>query len=170
MENSNVKKMVQISLLIATSVVLSRFLSIATPIVKIGFAFLPIAIAGFMYGPAWGAVTGGVADFIGAILFPIGPYFPGFTLTAALSGMTYGLVLHKKEKSLYQILLAVSIITVFLHLGLNTLWLVILSGKGALGLLPSRIIQQAVMVPVQVASIYIAANNAQLRKAISSWT
>ena len=40
----DVKKLIQISLLIAIEVILTRFCSIQTPIVRIGFGFLPIAI------------------------------------------------------------------------------------------------------------------------------
>ena len=74
-----------------TEVVLSRFLSISTESLKIGFAFVPLVCCAMLYGPVWGAVAGGLADFIGAVLFPIGPYFPGFTLTNALIGLVFGL-------------------------------------------------------------------------------
>ena len=47
----DVKKLIQISLLIAIEVILTRFCSINTPIVRIGFGFLPIAIIAMMYGP-----------------------------------------------------------------------------------------------------------------------
>ena len=74
--------MVQVAALIAIEIVLSRFCSIATPIVKIGFGFVPIAVCGMLYGPVWAGVAGGAADLLGAVLFPIGAYFPGFTLSA----------------------------------------------------------------------------------------
>ncbi len=52
---------------------------------------MPVFIAAYLYGPIGGAVVGGIADFIGAILFPIGAYFPGFTLTCVITGAVYGL-------------------------------------------------------------------------------
>ena len=44
MRSEKVRKITTIALLIAVEILLSRFLSIATPIVKIGFSFLPIAM------------------------------------------------------------------------------------------------------------------------------
>lgn len=76
----NIKILVSVSALIALEVILSRFLSIATPVVKIGFGFVPIAVCAMLYGPIWAGAAGALADFLGATLFPIGAYFPGFTL------------------------------------------------------------------------------------------
>ena len=77
-----------LALLTAMQVVLSRFLSFNTLSLKIGFAFLPVAIGAAVLGPVGGAIVGGLGDFLGAVLFPIGPYFPGFTLTTLLSAAT----------------------------------------------------------------------------------
>ena len=84
-----------LALLTAMQVVLSRFLSFNTLSLKIGFAFLPVAIGAAVLGPVGGAIVGGLGDFLGAVLFPIGPYFPGFTLTTALSGVAFGLAIYR---------------------------------------------------------------------------
>ena len=75
------------ALLIALDVILTRFLSIQTQFLRIGFGFLPVAVAGIAYGPFWGAVTGAVGDILGMIIYPPAEYFPGFTLTALLTGV-----------------------------------------------------------------------------------
>lgn len=46
----NTKNIAYLSMFIAMEVILSRFLSIQTPIVKFGFSFLPIAAASIMFG------------------------------------------------------------------------------------------------------------------------
>lgn len=157
MRKFNTKRLVQISLLIALEIVLSRFLSIPTPIVKIGFAFLPLAMIGMLYGPVYGGIAGAIADIIGATLFPFGPFFPGFTLTAILTGATYGLFLHDRPKTLARIVCCACAITVFWHLGLNTLWVHMMYGKAILAILPARLLQNAVLLPVQIAGIYLLA-------------
>ena len=86
-----------LALLTAVEVVLSRFLSISTWNIKIGFSFIPIVVAAILYGPIEAGVVGALSDFLGAILFPIGAYFPGFTLTAFLTGCVYGLFLHRRQ-------------------------------------------------------------------------
>ena len=78
-----------IAMLSAMQVVLSRFLSIQTPVVKIGFGFVPVMFAGALYGAGGGALAGALSDVVGALLFPSGSYFPGYTLTAALSGAVF---------------------------------------------------------------------------------
>ncbi len=141
--------LIQVALLIALEIVLSRFLSIATPIMKIGFGFVPIAICGMMFGPVWAGVAGAAADIIGATLFPIGAFFPGFTLSAALTGIVFGLFLYKKKGGWPQLVAAVAINCLGISLLLNTFWLTILVGKGFMALLPTRILQNMIMIPVQ---------------------
>ena len=93
----NVQTLVTLSVLIAIEMILSRFLSISAWNIKIGFSFVPIAIAAIAYGPVEAGIVGGVGDLVGALLFPIGAYFPGFTLTAFLTGAVFGLFLHKRQ-------------------------------------------------------------------------
>lgn len=93
---SSVRILCDVALLVALEVVLNRFCSINTDALKIGFSFIPMALCGMLYGPGWAAGAYAMADFIGAILFPIGPYHPGFTVGAAMRGAMYGFFLHKE--------------------------------------------------------------------------
>lgn len=145
----NVHTLVMLSVLIAMEIILSRFLSIAAWNVKIGFSFVPIVIAAVAYGPLAGGLVGGVADLAGALLFPIGAYFPGFTLTALLTGIIYGLFLYKRQ-TLIRISGAVAINQLILSLLLNTLWISILYGAEFGPLLTTRIFQCAILIPVQL--------------------
>ena len=93
----------QVAVLLAMEVMLSRFFSIATPVTKFSFAFVPLAICGALFGPVYGGIMGGLADLLGAILFPIGPYFPGYTLNNALHGVALGVAL-KEGRADYAVL------------------------------------------------------------------
>lgn len=46
----------------------------------------PIILSGFVLGPRAGFWVGAVSDVLGYIMFPTGPFFPGFTITQALTG------------------------------------------------------------------------------------
>lgn len=151
----DVKKLIQISLLIAIEVILTRFCSIQTPIVRIGFGFLPIAMIAMMYGPLSAGISYVVGDILGMLLFPSGAYFPGFTLTAFLTGLTYGVFLYNKPATWSRIIGAVMTICLIINLGLDTYWLSIIMGKGYLALLPTRIIKTVIMIPVQTLIIGI---------------
>ena len=144
----NLRTLVQVSLLIALSVIFTRFLAINTLYLKIGFGFVPIVICAILFGPWWAGAAYAISDFIGAILFPVGAYFPGFTITAALAGIMFGLLLYKKESSLPRLLAAVLGYCLGISLIGNTFCLTILTGTPFLQLLSVRSVQCVIMIPV----------------------
>jgi Predicted membrane protein len=147
------RSVVFMGLLIAMEVILTRYLSIETPIVRIGFGFLPAVISCIMFGPLPGGIMGALSDIIGMIVFPKGAYFPGFTLSAFLSGVIYGFILYKKPVSFIRISIAVLIVTVFVDLGLNTLWLTMIMNKAAAAIIAPRLLNSVAMLPVKVISV-----------------
>ena len=147
--NKHLKVMLHGAMLVAVEVVLSRFCSISTQFGKIGFAFIPLAVCGMLFGPWWACLAGGLSDFIGAILFPIGPYFPGFTLSNALVGLVFGLCLYKRFSGWKHIVSAVVIGNFVISLFLSTYWLHLLYGSPYLGLLPMRLAQSCIMTVIE---------------------
>ncbi len=152
MSKINTRMLAALGVLTAMEIVLSRFLSISTWNTKIGFAFVPVAIAALLLGPVWAGVVAALADFLGAVLFPVGPYFPGFTFTAFLMGLVYGLFLYRKQ-SFPRILLAVAVHQFILSLLLNTLWISVLYDSVFGPLLVSRLPQCLILTVVQVVVI-----------------
>lgn len=149
------KKLVFVALFIALQIVLTRFFSIQTPIVRIGFGFLPLAICAMMFGPWIGGIAAVIADIIGVVLFSSGAFFPGFTLTAFLTGAVYGLLLHNKPKNFIRIALAAVIVTMVINLGLDTLWVKMITGNAYLAILPTRVVKSLIMIPIQISLIQI---------------
>ena len=148
-------QLVVLAFLIALEIILTRFLSINTPIVRIGFGFLPVAMMGIIYGPLWAGAACALCDLLGLILFPSGAYFPGFTITAFLTGLVYGLILHGNPITWKRALLAASIVVLFLNLCLDTFWLSIIMGNGIMALLPARLLKAIIMLPVQTVMITV---------------
>ena len=142
------RMIVLLGLLAALEVVLSRFLSITLWNQKYGFSFVPLVIAALLFGPVPAGIMAAVADVIGAVLFPTFTFFPGFTLTAFLTGAVFGLFLYRKQSWL-RLLAAVAIVQLLLGLLLNSWWLSILYGSPYLPLLGTRIFQCAVMGSIQ---------------------
>ena len=154
--SAKIKQLVMLSLLVALEIVLNRFLSINTSGVKIGFSFVPIVIAAYLFGPVYSGVVYAVADLMGAILFPIGPYHPGFTICAFMMGLIYGLFLYKNFRIgiLKNILPPVLINNIILGLFINTVWVSQLYGsKTYLGWLMYRLTEYAVLIPVSLVLI-----------------
>ena len=152
MQKFSTRTLTLMALLTALEIVLSRFLSLSAWNTKIGFAFVPVVLAAMLLGPLYAGIVAALADFLGALLFPVGAYFPGFTLTAFLMGLCYGLFLYKKQ-SFPRILAAVALHQLVLSLLLNTLWISILYGSPFWPLLLSRLPQCAILAAVQLAVI-----------------
>ena len=148
-----VQKITILGMLVAAQVIAGRFISISLPIVTIGFVFLPVAVTGILFGPLWGGIAAFLGDLITALLGPYG-YFLPMGLSAFLTGAIYGIFLHRKPAGIWRILSrALRLISVFLQ----TFWLTLLTGKAYLVLLPARIIQNLITIPVSVICIRLVA-------------
>lgn len=172
-ENENgitLRRLTVSALLIALDVVFTRLLAINTPLMKIGLGFAAVAVSAMLYGPAWAALTAALGDLIGALLFPTGAYFPGFTLTAALTGLIFGLFLYRREKSWLRAFFAALTNCLLVTLLLNTAMIAVffrsspseLAGKSLTEileltslrpLLAARVPQFFIMTAVQTAVI-----------------
>lgn len=157
--NIRARRVIMTAALLASTIVLSRFLAIRTPIITINFAFLPIMLAGMLMGWRGGVFVAVVADLIGAILFPSGSFFIGYTVTALFKGLTAGLLLYNKnglridKKFVLKLILCVVIWTALLNGVLNTVWVMITSGSAANLIVPVRVAKQLIMAPIQVIMI-----------------
>lgn len=135
-QKSRTYRLTGVALLSTISLVLTRFISYYIPFMgvqsmRVGFGEIPIILAGFLLGPLAGAMTGFIADTLGATLFPAGPFFPGFTLSAVLTGALPGLLLpffQKKEGALKRSAVFWAILPTHLLTSalLNTLWITLI--------------------------------------------
>ena len=139
----------QVAMLLAMEVILSRFFFIATPVTKFSFAFVPLAVCGALFGPVYGGIMGALADLLGATLFPIGPYFPGYTLNNALHGVALGMALKEGRRKWWQLALALVFNHVVIGIFLAALWGHMLTDNPYWAVAGARVVQAAVMAPVQ---------------------
>jgi ECF transporter S component (folate family) len=129
------KNLIILSLFSAISIVLTRFLAFYIPFfgsndVRISLGDVPIMLAGLIFGPIAGALTGAVSDVIGATMFPAGPFFPGFTLSAMLAGAIPGLLqpFLRRKISYVTIFMTVLLTQLTTSILFNTLWLSMIFG------------------------------------------
>lgn len=136
------RRMVVIAMLTALYVVLDRIVpSIKLPGAKVALSFVAPIVAAVLYGPVSGMLVYGLGDLIAALLFPFGTYHPGFTVVAALMGITLGLFLNKKPLELFGVekgwdrirlfpnIIVPVLINCLLGLFVNTLWVAQLYGS-----------------------------------------
>lgn len=146
----SVKSISIIGILVAMEIILARF-SIHTWNLKIGFSFVPVVVAAIFYGPVTAGLVGAIGDIMGYILFPVGAYFPGFTLTAFVTGMIFGFFL-RKSQSVLNIVLAVLCVQIFVSQFMDTYWISFLYGSPYWALFATRIYQTAAMIAVEIIS------------------
>lgn len=97
-KNNKTVTLVTLAFMIALEIILTRFLSVdVAGIARIGFGFIPVAMVAIMYGPWFAGGAYALGDILGMLIFPKGAYFPGFTLTACLTGIIFGLILYKRD-------------------------------------------------------------------------
>lgn len=144
------QQLVVSAFLIAMQIILAKPLSITLPFMKIGFGFIPVMILAVLFGPIWTGACYALADFLGAIMFPVGgAFFPGFTASAFIAGAAFGIILHNKPVTAKRVLAASLAVTLLITLGLNTYWLSLFMGKGVLAIIPTRLVQAVIMIAVQ---------------------
>ena len=151
--HSRTQELVTLAVLIALDVIFTRFLSVNTPILRIGFGFLPVVVCAVLYGPWKAGAAHAVGDVIGAVLFPSGAFFPGFTLSAFLAGMIYGLFFYQKRLTPGRVFAASAVIMLVLNLGLGSLWISMLYGKSFIALVSVRIIKELIAIPIYMVTI-----------------
>jgi len=152
------KKIVLSGLLLAVLIIAARFLSFKSGIVVISFSYVPIIIAAFVLGPEWSCIIAGLGDLIGALLFPFGAYFPGYTVSAMLTGLIYGFFLYntKTDKG-FAVRLSISsfLVLALVHTGITTLWVLYTSGKAFSVIMPARVATAVAMLPVQISTMIL---------------
>lgn len=154
------------AMLTAMTIALERVpgLSIKTPGWKICFAFIAPMTAAILLGPVEASIVYGLADLIGALVLPFGPYHPGFTAIAAVMGFVMGVFMNKRPFRIFgskfewkkirfftNIVPPVIVNCLVLGLVVNTVWVAQLYGsKTYSGWFVYRLWEYAILVPVQL--------------------
>lgn len=153
-ELKNIKSLTFCGLMMAIAAFLSLFSVQVNDIIKITFAFIPDAIVGMLFGPFTGMAFAGLADIVRYVVKPTGAFFPGFTLSAMVSGFIYGLILYKKPIKLSRCFIAILGVTIVSNIMLNTIWLHIMYGIGWKYLFTVRLIKELALLPINTIMLF----------------
>lgn len=133
-ELKKIYSLAAIAMLLALRVVLGMFANATLPMfggtVKISGAFLPIAIAGAMFGPIPAALVGALGDVVSFLIAPGGAYIPGFTISGALTGLIYGFALYKDRITVPRVIIAWMINMLAVETFLAAFWFYIFFNPG----------------------------------------
>lgn len=151
-----VKIIVTLALLAALSIVLTRILAFTAGPYRFSIGNMPIVLSGILFGPLAGALTGFVADFIGANFLSLG-WSPQLAPTPILMGLIPGLLrLLLKNKVNYWRLLCVAMPSYILgSMGWTTYMLTFMYGQPFLVLSATRVPTYAITLLVDTLIIFL---------------
>ena len=111
-----------------------------------------------LFGPVVGMMAGVCTDVLGYFAgnLSMGAYFPGYTLTAVVGGLIWGLWLYPRKITVWRAIGAKACINVFCNICLNTLWLTITGGKAMSLLLVTRVPKNLILLPLEIVLVYVA--------------
>ncbi len=148
------KRLTISAMLLAVSAILGLFKIPLSPSSEIRLQFLPVAIEGMLFGPLYGGIVGGLSDIVCYIVKPTGAFFPGFTISAVIQGVIYGLILNK-DRSLLRIVAAQAVDTIVVSMILNPIWLMMLYQSGFIALFTGRLLKVLIMFPINTALLAV---------------
>ena len=138
--------------------------------VQIGFGFIGAAIAGVMLGPWRAALVGILVDILGNFFSgETGQFFIGYTFTALVGGLIYGYFLYKRPLRWEQIFMTVLLVTIFCNLGLNSIWVHMMSGKAFAVFMPMRILKNMISLPLNTAVLTVLFSNKTMKILIEKY-
>ena len=157
------------ALMIAMRLIIEMIPSMGN-LVQIGFGFIGAALAGVILGPYRAAVVGFFVDILGNFLRgEASNFFPGFTLTAVLGGLIYGYCVYRKELTLPRIFVTVFIITLLINLGLNSLWIYMMTQKAFSSFMGIRILKNIISLPLNTVILYVLFHNKTMQQIIEKY-
>ena len=128
----NVRMLTLAGIITAASIVLESFpIYLLGTSLKIYFSFLVISLGCYVYGPAVGILVGFANDTLGFLISSFGePYFPGYLITAMLSGLIYGTLLYRQRITVLRLVVVRLVINYGSNVLLGSVWKAMLYGKG----------------------------------------
>lgn len=154
-ELKNIKVLCVLGMLGALSIVLYTVTFQVTDALQIGLDPVCNILADCIFGPVVGAIFGGAMDMLNFFLNPRGPFNPGLTLNAIVSGLFIGSMFYKKKPTPVKLLIVLLIDHVILNAFLGTFWLYLVNGKGMLAWFPTRLTSNLVKPFIETVIILI---------------
>ena len=158
----NVRMLTLAGIITAASIVLESFpIYLLGTSLKIYFSFLVISLGCYVYGPAVGILVGFANDTLGFLISSFGePYFPGYLITAMLSGLIYGTLLYRQRITVLRLVVVRLVINYGSNVLLGSVWKAMLYGKGYLYYFTSGLVKNTTMLPIEVFLTWVVLNAA----------
>lgn len=156
------RQMTLASMLIALQVVLGK-LSVGDPtVVKVGLGFIATALIGYFLGPWIGGLAMVINDLISNTILSSGTlFFPGFTLSAFISGVIAGMFLYNQKITWQRVLVYEFFQILVTNVIFTTLWIYLMSlsssstGRTFMALLTVRLPKEVITWPIEALIVFV---------------
>ena len=152
-EFRDVRILIFAALIIALRLVLKSVKIPVGPSLNINVQFFVNALGSMVFGPVVAVLGGVVSDTLGYLLFPSGPYFPGFMLTEAAGALVFALFLYRAEITPARVILSRFCVNFFVNVVLQTpvmmLYYRMVLGKSYAWFDLPRIVKNLVLFPFE---------------------
>lgn len=154
----NVRYLAIMAAFIALKIILSTTYIPVSENLRISISFLVIAIEAAIIGPVAGMASGAVTDILSFILFPNGPFFIGYTLTAMLGELIYALFLYNTRISVVRIALAKFFNNCLVNVCLGSVWSSMLYGNAYMVYFVRSLIKNTILLPLEIILLVVLFN------------
>lgn len=163
------KDLVLLGLFVALAIVLKK-MTIGSSILQIGFGFIGTVLLAYKFGPFWGSIGAMIVDIVGTLIFNSGGvFFPGFTISAIVAAIIYGIFLYEKPIAIWRIAVSTILVTIIVNIFMNTYWIAWMANfKINFNiLLVQRLAKELISPWIQMIIIYVilkAINNVKIKQ------
>ena len=144
------------SLLTALAVIFSILSFYITPAIKFSLSFVFIAIIAANFGVVPAAFSAAISDIIQYLIKPIGPWQPLLTLTAAITGIIFGLILYKNKTGIIRIIISRLVTSLFISSIIDTYLIAMLYGKVFTEFFTIRLTKNLILLPLEILAMYLS--------------
>lgn len=152
-ELKSLKRLVFAALICALSIVVGALYVMVGDNLRVYFVFFVTAVGCAVYGPVMGVLVAAVTDTLNFLLFPSGPYFPGYMLSEMAAALIYALLLYRKKITVVRLFGAKFLVNYLVNVGMGCLWSQMLYGKGYLYYLVKSLVKNSLLLPLEVMAL-----------------
>lgn len=148
-EMKNIRMWVLAALITAIRIALK---SVRIPIMEnlyITAGFLPNALGSMIYGPVVAVFAALVSDTLGALLFPVGPYFPPWALIEISGSVLFALFLYRAPLSVWRVAASKLTVNLVCNILLTPIFLAWMQGTAAVLTSLPRIAKNVLLFPLE---------------------
>ena len=149
-ELRSLRRLTFAALICALSVVVGALYVVVGDNLRVYFTFFVSAVGCAVYGPVLGMAVAVVTDTLNFLLFPSGPYFPGYMFSEMVAALIYGLFLYRRKITVLRLFCAKFLVNYLVNVGLGSLWSQMLYGKGYLYYLVKSLVKNSLLLPLEV--------------------